>query len=52
MIPEIKKIIRSLTYAEAQEIARHVLTLRTGHEVVHYLQHRYQLIMKNVVSRR
>ncbi|MBI3253033.1 MAG: phosphoenolpyruvate--protein phosphotransferase [Candidatus Omnitrophica bacterium] len=38
MIPEIKKIVRSMGYAEAREIVDHVLTLNTGLEVVNYLK--------------
>ncbi len=52
MIPEIKKIIRSLSYAESQEITRHAMGLRTGVEVVHFLQQRYQHIIKNAMIRR
>ncbi len=47
MLPEIKKIIRSMSYAEAQEITRYVMTLRTGAEVVNYLKMKYQQILRN-----
>lgn len=36
-IPEAKQIIRSLTLAEAQEIAEHALSLATVAEVKDYL---------------
>jgi phosphotransferase system enzyme I (PtsI) len=36
-LPEIKRIIRSVTYAEAQTIARHVLELQTEDEITAYL---------------
>jgi len=38
VLPEIKKIIRSLTYAEMQEVARTALSLTTGEEVEAYLR--------------
>ncbi len=47
MLPEIKKIIRSLSYAEAQEIARYVLTLKTGVEIVNFLKLKYQQILRS-----
>ncbi len=46
MLPEIKKIIRSLSYAEAQEIAKYVLTLKTGVEIVNFLKLKYQQILR------
>jgi phosphoenolpyruvate-protein kinase (PTS system EI component) len=36
-IPEAKQIIRSLTLTEAQEIAKHALSLATVTEVKEYL---------------
>lgn len=36
-LPEIKKIIRSVTYADAQKIANHVLELQTEDEITAYL---------------
>lgn len=36
-LPEIKKIIRSVTYADAQDIANHVLELQTEDEITAYL---------------
>ena len=47
MVPEIKKIVRSITYKEAQEIAKYVLTLRTGTEVVNFLKLKYQQILRS-----
>ena len=47
MLPEIKKIVRSMNYTEAQEIAKYVLTLRTGVEVVNFLKLKYQQILRN-----
>ena len=47
MVPEIKKIVRSITYKEAQEIAKYVLTLKSGGEVVNFLKMKYQQIMRN-----
>lgn len=52
MIPEIKKIIRSMNYVEAQEIARFVLTLRTGAEVMNYLKTKYQQLVRNSIAKK
>ena len=38
VLPEIKKIIRSVKYKEAKKIAKHVLTLETEDEVKAYLR--------------
>lgn len=38
LIPEVKKLIRSLTQEKAREIASHTLKLRTTREVVAYLR--------------
>ena len=46
MVPEIKKIVRSVSYEEAQELAKYVLTLRTGVEIVNFLKLKYQQILK------
>lgn len=46
LIPEIKKIARLITYAEAQEIAQYVLSLRSGAEVMGFLKQKYQSLMK------
>ncbi len=42
MVPEIKKIIRSMNYKDAQEIAKQVLTYNTGNEVLQFLKTKYQ----------
>ena len=47
MVPEIKKIVRSITYKEAKEIATYVLTLSTGVEVVNFLKLKYQQILRS-----
>ena len=52
MIPEIKKIIRSLSYEEAQQIAKYVLTLRSGVEVVNFLKMKYQQIVRDSQSKK
>ncbi|MBI4432758.1 MAG: phosphoenolpyruvate--protein phosphotransferase [Candidatus Omnitrophica bacterium] len=52
MIPEIKKVIRSISYEDAKRIADHALTLRTGVEVVHYLKLKYQNIMKDGIRKK
>jgi phosphotransferase system enzyme I (PtsI) len=46
MVPEIKKIVRSITYEEAREIAKYVLTLKSGVEVVNFLKLKYQQILR------
>ncbi len=52
MLPEIKKIIRSISFAEAQEITKFVLTLRTGIEVVNFLKLKYQQILRNTTAKK
>ncbi len=42
MIPEIKKIVRSMTFTEAEDIAKQALTFNTGDEVMHFLKNKYQ----------
>ncbi len=37
-IPQVKKIIRSVTYQQAQDIANHALTLGTGAEIYSYVK--------------
>lgn len=37
-IPQVKKIVRSVTYQQAQDIANHALTLTTGDEVQAYVK--------------
>ena len=46
MIPEIKKIIRSITYSEAEDIAKQALNFNTGEEVVNFLKNKYQQILR------
>jgi phosphotransferase system enzyme I (PtsI) len=43
VVPEIKKIIRSINYTEAQQVAEHVLTMQTEDEIKAFLKH----FMKN-----
>jgi len=43
VVPEIKKIIRSINYAEAQHVAERVLTMQTEDEIKAFLRH----FMKN-----
>lgn len=38
MLPEIKKVVRTTSYAEAQQIANYALTLKTGSEVMDFLR--------------
>lgn len=47
MVPEIKKIVRSLSYEEARQIAKYVMTLRAGTEVVNFLKLKYQQILRS-----
>ena len=52
MLPEIKKIIRSISFTEAQEITQYALTLKTGLEVVTYLKLKYQQILRSSMIRK
>lgn len=45
MLPEIKKIVRSVSYAECQEISKHVLSLKNGVEVTEFLRSKYKEIL-------
>lgn len=38
VLPEIKKIIRSVSYSEAEEIARHVLEMKTEDDIKDFLR--------------
>jgi phosphotransferase system enzyme I (PtsI) len=49
-IPEIKKIIRSITIEEANEIAQEVLRLETARDVNNYLREQTRRILPEVVS--
>ena len=46
MVPEIKKIVRMMTYKEAEEIAKQVLTFNTGAEVLQFLKTKFQQSMR------
>ncbi|OIO37743.1 MAG: phosphoenolpyruvate--protein phosphotransferase [Candidatus Omnitrophica bacterium CG1_02_46_14] len=46
MLPEIKKIIRSLSYEESKKIAQHALSFPTGAEVAKYLRLKNEEIAK------
>ncbi|MCG3175502.1 MAG: Phosphoenolpyruvate-protein phosphotransferase [Candidatus Omnitrophica bacterium] len=52
MLPEIKRVVRGTSYAEAQEIARYVLTMKTGSEVVDFLKMRYQQAQRSGPTRK
>jgi phosphotransferase system enzyme I (PtsI) len=49
-IPEIKKIIRSVTLEEANEVAREVMQMETGRDVNYYLREITRRILPEVVS--
>ncbi len=49
-IPEIKKIIRTMTLAEAEEVAKAALRLDTARDVNNYLRERTRRILPEVVS--
>lgn len=46
MVPEIKRIIRSIKFEEAKEIARYVLTLETGADISNFLRHKHRQIQR------
>jgi phosphotransferase system enzyme I (PtsI) len=46
LLPEIKKIIRSVSYKECKIIADYALTLATGQEVLDFLKSKYDVISK------
>ena len=48
-IPEIKKIIRSLTYVEAQKIANKVLQLSTAAQIAEYTKRKINELISNKV---
>jgi phosphotransferase system enzyme I (PtsI) len=52
LLPEIKKIVRSLTYKEAKTIAEYALTLSTGQEVIDFLKTKSADILKSPKARR
>src|SRR5262249_47741601 len=46
LLPEIKKVIRSVGYSECQKIADHALTLPTGSDVLSFLKSKFDEIQK------
>ena len=48
-IPEIKKIIRSLTYVEAEKIANKVLQLSTAAQIAEYTKRKINELISNKV---
>ncbi len=48
ILPEIKKIIRTITLKDAKEIAKHALTLSTSAEIQNYLQDELQKIIPDI----
>ncbi len=46
LLPEIKKIIRFMSYKESQDIAKHALQLPTGEEVIRFLKTKHEEIVK------
>jgi phosphotransferase system enzyme I (PtsI) len=49
-IPEIKKIIRSVTLEQADEVAREALQMETGRDVNNYLREITRRILPEVVG--
>jgi phosphotransferase system enzyme I (PtsI) len=49
-IPEIKKLIRSITLDEANQVAREALRLETARDVNHYLRDKTRRLLPEVVS--
>lgn len=52
MLPEIKRIIRSMSFDESKKIVHHVLDLPTGQEVVKYLKSKNEEIVKRIQSKK
>ena len=48
-IPEIKKVIRSVSVEEATQVARQVLRLDTARDVNHYLREQTRRVLPEVV---
>lgn len=46
MLPEIKKIVRSMSYKQAKEITRKALEFSTGDEVITYLKAKHKELFK------
>jgi phosphotransferase system enzyme I (PtsI) len=49
-IPEIKKVIRSITMSEAAQVAREVMRLETARDVNNYLREQTRRVLPEVVS--
>jgi phosphotransferase system enzyme I (PtsI) len=49
-IPEIKKIIRSVTIEEANEVAREALQLETARDVNNYLRDKTRRVLPEVLG--
>ncbi len=49
-IPEIKKIIRSITIEEANEVSREALRLETARDVNNYLREKTRRILPEVIN--
>jgi phosphotransferase system enzyme I (PtsI) len=49
-IPEIKKVVRSITIEEANQVAQEVLRLETARDVNNYLREQTRRILPEVVS--
>jgi len=49
-VPEIKKVIRSVTLPEAEEVAREVMRLETARDVNNYLREQTRRVLPEVVS--
>ncbi|MCY2925332.1 MAG: phosphoenolpyruvate--protein phosphotransferase [Planctomycetota bacterium] len=49
-IPEIKKLIRSVTMAHAEQVARRVLTFESETEIVSYLRAETRKVLPEVIS--
>jgi phosphotransferase system enzyme I (PtsI) len=49
-IPEIKKIIRSVTLAEAVQVAQVALAMETARDVTNYLREQTRRILPEVVN--
>ena len=48
-IPEVKKIIRSITIEEAKQIAQEALRFETARDVINYLRDQTRRILPEVV---
>lgn len=49
-IPEIKRVIRSITIDESKEVAQHALKLETAREVTQYLREKTRRILPEVIT--